>query len=83
MQLSNEGKREEIWYLWIKCMTGSQILREMIETFGHTCPLTCNIYSWIVRFENVDEDIHDGPHRGLLTPAKIRTNNGAVQRFLM
>ena len=61
MELSKEGKREVIRYLWRKGMTGSQILREMLEMVGHTCPSKATIYRWIERFENGDEDIHDAP----------------------
>ena len=42
-------------------MTGSQILREMLEMFGHTCLSKATIYRWIERFENGDEDSHDAP----------------------
>ena len=44
MQLRKEGKREVIWYLWRKGMTGSQILREMLEIFGHKWPSKATIY---------------------------------------
>ena len=43
-------------------MTGSQILRELLEMFGHTCPSKATIYKWIERFVNGDEDIHDTPN---------------------
>ena len=82
MELSKEGKREVIWYMWRKGMIGSQILREMQEIFRHTRTSKATIYRWTERFENGDEDIHDAPHPGRPTSTKIRTNIEAVQRIL-
>ena len=79
MELSKQGKREVIWYLWRKGMTRSQILREMVEMFGQTCPSKATVYRWIERFKNGDEDIHDAPHPGRPTSSKIRKNIEAVQ----
>ena len=82
MEPSKDGKLEVIWYLWREGMTGSQILREMLEMFGHTCLSKATIYRWIERFENGDEDSHDAPHPSRPTSSKIRTNIEAVQRIL-
>ena len=69
-------------------MPGSQILREMLEMFGNTCPSKAPIYRWIERFENGDEEIHDAflffekSDPGRLTSPKIRESIETVQRVL-
>ena len=63
-------------------MTGSQILGEMLEMFGHTCPSKATMYRWIDPFENGVEDIHDAPYPGRQTSSKIRKNIEVVQRIL-
>ena len=74
MELSKEEKRELIWYFWKKRKTGSQILKELVETLGEECQSNHMVYKWIDRFESGWDDFDDAPHGARPKSSKTWTN---------